>query len=1081
MIEYMSAKSDFLGYFLYSSEQESKADPFVVMRSWLSQLILKSRPAFEIACQHQDSQNGRTASRSDIIGLFIDIVQQVPNCTFIVDGLDECTHREKIDGANSLKAFVETLQRAVSNCASRVLLTSRNDQDIRTGLYGTGTKPAQQNLAEYHISQGDVKSDATKFSRSIVDNKLVSKTEEQKDELSQRMVDRSESTFLWIKMLEEDLHDWKRLGLLQRVIDQAPKGLAQLYDQNWKKIINGRNSSRALSVLRWAAFALRPITIREVSEALEFLDENCNEFDDENLPDMINEAYIKEEILDCCASLVEVRRPTLSEDLGAQTLHLTHFSVKEYILALMPAFGTDLIADERLRASNERTQNNILAAVCLRYLNVQNLWQESVDQRTFRDYAASGWYNHTKPGVSNYASVVTLGIEFVNTKNVNWEGWRKHFDHIQQQDQEQRTIIHEGELESASPLFYASVIGVPEIVKSLVDSNELNVNDTDESKRTGLLAAAQRGFIPIVEYLLGKGADVNMASTRGTTPIYAAAHQGHTEVVKLLLAKGADFTIPEKWSFTALHAALYNGHLDIVELLCEKGADLSAVDGDGGTLLYGASWSGHLDIVKFLLEKGADLTIANNDEETPLHVASGAGHLEVVKYLTEKGADLTVTDVDDWTPLCGASWNGHLEIVKFLFEKGADLMVTDCFGCTPLYAASWNGHIDIVEFLVEKGADFTVTNIEGLTPLHAASGAGHLEIVKFLFDKGANLTVTDALDGTPLYVASWNGHIEVVKFLVEKGAALMAVNTIGWTPLHAATGAGHLKIVKLLVEEGADLTTVDKYGRTPLYMAAWSGHLEIVEFLLEKNTNMELTNNSKYTPLHAASEGGQLGIVEFLLEKGADVMAANDSGWTPLFSASIFGYLEIVQFLLKQPNVDVNYQDNCGRDAFFHAARMGNHLVMEQLLRNNVLNPSAKDRYGITPLFTTVRNGHEKAAEVLLGTDAFDINSCDGSGRNLLWWAKKSGNSSLVQLISRHGAVGSLDTGEGDEGDAGDIPPDDSTIGWCDTCTRLIPDGSDYYECEVCDGGDFYICLDCSKLGLKCYSESHPRKLVSAE
>ena len=51
------------------------------------------------------------------------------------------------------------------------------------------------------------------------------------------------------------------------------------------------------------------------------------------------------------------------------TIHLAHFSVKQYILCNMPAQGGLLMANERLRASSEAFQSNILAKLCLRYLN----------------------------------------------------------------------------------------------------------------------------------------------------------------------------------------------------------------------------------------------------------------------------------------------------------------------------------------------------------------------------------------------------------------------------------------------------------------------------------------------------------------------------------------------------------------------------------------------------------------------------------------------------------------------------------------------------------------------------------------
>ncbi|KAK3237557.1 hypothetical protein CYMTET_52372, partial [Cymbomonas tetramitiformis] len=56
---------------------------------------------------------------------------------------------------------------------------------------------------------------------------------------------------------------------------------------------------------------------------------------------------------------------------------------------------------------------------------------------------------------------------------------------------------------------------------------------------TPLYAAASNGQKEVVEALLAKGAQVDLADKEGMTPLYRAAYNGHKEVVEALLAKGA--------------------------------------------------------------------------------------------------------------------------------------------------------------------------------------------------------------------------------------------------------------------------------------------------------------------------------------------------------------------------------------------------------------------------------------------------------------------------------------------------------------------------------------------------------------
>ncbi|KAH8648579.1 hypothetical protein BX600DRAFT_502966 [Xylariales sp. PMI_506] len=82
-----------LAVFFFSSDLENRADPFIVARSWISQMISANSEAFELACEKLDLQNNLSASSSEVMDLFKEIVQKVPSCTFIVDGLDECSSK----------------------------------------------------------------------------------------------------------------------------------------------------------------------------------------------------------------------------------------------------------------------------------------------------------------------------------------------------------------------------------------------------------------------------------------------------------------------------------------------------------------------------------------------------------------------------------------------------------------------------------------------------------------------------------------------------------------------------------------------------------------------------------------------------------------------------------------------------------------------------------------------------------------------------------------------------------------------------------------------------------------------------
>ena len=742
------------------------------MRSWISQVISYNQDAFELAFVRWETKDGRNASQTDVVELFKTIVQHTPNCTFVVDGLDECAWAEKWKSNNddSLTSFFESVNQAVAHTTTRILILSRDEPEIRYGFRAILAGDSNQGLNEYQIRPDDVRSDAMLFSRSIVNKKLTNKSETLKHELSQRMVDRSEGMFLWVKMLEEYLRSGKTKKQLEETIDQAPTALDHLYDRNWMKIsyLPDKDKLRALSILRWVAFALRPLTIVEITEALLIVD-NCEDLSVDELPDAIDEDYVSSEILGLCGSLLETRKVAPKQDLGSMTIHLAHFSVKQYILCNMPAQGGLLMVNERLRASNETFQSNVLAKLCLRYLNFQNVWQASFKlqsgpvKQAFQDYAAGSWYHHIRESGSNYEEVVELTNALFSSNNRNWELWKKWFDtnyNKSKMPESQREIT------STNPLFYASLLGLRDTVIYLLEEAKLGVNDVDDFNRTALQAAALNGQTLIAKLLLERGADVTVATQDGWTPLNSASDSGYIGVVKLLLEKGADVTVETNKGWTPLNSASSNGHVDVVKLLLEYDADVTVATQDGSTPLDSASFNGHVDVVKLLLEKGADVTVTTQDGSTPLDSASSNGHVDVVKLLLEYGADVTVTTQDGSTPLNSASSNGHLEVVKLLLKKGADATIATQDGWTPLLWATIQGHWDVVKLLLEHGAEIESKDSKGRTPLSWAAANGHTAVVQLLLETGqVDANAKDEDGQTPLSYAAENGYSAIVRLL----------------------------------------------------------------------------------------------------------------------------------------------------------------------------------------------------------------------------------------------------------------------------------------------------------------------------
>lgn len=92
---------------------------------------------------------------------------------------------------------------------------------------------------------------------------------------------------------------------------------------------------------------------------------------------------------------------------------------------------------------------------------------------------------------------------------------------------------------------------VDALEKHLESVGDINQRDP-QHQNPALNWAALNGSLEAVEWLIEKGADVNVRSGDQTTPVSCAAFTGRAEVVKLLIENGADLNTVNQYQATAL-------------------------------------------------------------------------------------------------------------------------------------------------------------------------------------------------------------------------------------------------------------------------------------------------------------------------------------------------------------------------------------------------------------------------------------------------------------------------------------------------------------------------------------------------
>ncbi len=167
---------------------------------------------------------------------------------------------------------------------------------------------------------------------------------------------------------------------------------------------------------------------------------------------------------------------------------------------------------------------------------------------------------------------------------------------------------------------------------------------------TALALAAERTSTAML--LIQAGADITVTDRDGETLLMKSAEGGSLPLVEYFVNHGLDVNAEGGARYTALMRAIYNGHAAIAKFLLEHGADPNKVDNMGSTALMKAARHGYsdgvkdlaweIDVVKLLLEYGADVNASfrTGGRRTALMSAAEGGNIETARVLLEHGASV---------------------------------------------------------------------------------------------------------------------------------------------------------------------------------------------------------------------------------------------------------------------------------------------------------------------------------------------------------------------------------------------------------------------------------------------------------
>ncbi|MCJ1356503.1 MAG: hypothetical protein MMC33_006498 [Icmadophila ericetorum] len=382
-----------VSYFFFTRGHRFKSWLSVCLRSLAYQMALKSSEVRDIILnlQDEDISFDKEDPRSIWRKLFVQgILRGAFQRPFywVIDALDEC---------NEPTVFINLLTKASSATMLRIFVTSRSSGEISAG---------------FNTLNVDVKSIDMTIDRTLSDiesyvivqvAKLRIEGKAIRQEIIERIMEKSAGCFLWVKLVLEKLQRVHTARAIQKVLDEIPADMDQLYKNTLQHMSENREEHDFIkAILTWAVCSTRPLTVDELREALKLDIED----------DMTD---LKHSIAVCCGQLVYVD--------CLDRVQLVHETARKFLLAVSES---DL-------AVSRAEGNRRLLSTCLKFLSgpemdrrhrmgrtISNSKISKQPHRILALYASSALPEHLKIASAAHEPILGELAKFLRSNVLTW-------------------------------------------------------------------------------------------------------------------------------------------------------------------------------------------------------------------------------------------------------------------------------------------------------------------------------------------------------------------------------------------------------------------------------------------------------------------------------------------------------------------------------------------------------------------------------------------------------------------------------------------------------------------------------------
>ena len=321
-----------------------------------------------------------------------------------------------------------------------------------------------------------------------------------------------------------------------------------------------------------------------------------------------------------------------------------------------------------------------------------------------------------------------------------------------------------------------------------------------------LLRAFENGeTVEILKILEADAQQLKADLGEGMTPLHYAAYYGNVPVFDYSLKHGLDLNAKDRRGLTPVWFTVSGRRPEMLRKLIALGADLSVKNPQGDNLLFRAILTRDAELVGILLDNGFEPVQKNAYNMTPVDSAAGVNSVEILNLLVSRGAALKASSMAQFPLLHRAALSQGAEVVHYLLDRGFEINEKNEGGQTPLMMAADFGNMEAARALVLRGADVSIANADGITPMQIAVKKGAAELIGLLIASKADLGIIEGRTGkSMLHEAALRGNSAIVQKLLAAGIPKNAKDKNGYTALSYALKYGNKTAADLLRTAGVE-------------------------------------------------------------------------------------------------------------------------------------------------------------------------------------------------------------------------------------------------------------------------------------